>query len=199
MLRTRKILVTLGITVGAVGLGAAVSAAVDGSGAETDGPTTTTSTSTTTTTTTTTTSVPTTTIELPDGTDPDPTSPDETVPGSDVPETPDDVPAPESSADDGEESTDAGGPPDAALFGQCTAFAGRPQPGDSEAWQRLYERAGGDIEGFCAPIVGDHPGRGHGAGPAADPPRSAPGRSGDSDGPPGPPGPPGASRGGPRG
>lgn len=46
-------------------------------------------------------------------------------------------------------------PPEAAeanLYGQCTAFSGREQPGNSQAWLRLQERAGGDIEGFCAEV-----------------------------------------------
>ena len=38
-------------------------------------------------------------------------------------------------------------------FGQCTAFSGRTQPGNSQAWQRLYDTAGGDIEGYCAEIL----------------------------------------------
>ena len=43
-------------------------------------------------------------------------------------------------------------PSEANLYGQCTAFAGRGQPGNSRAWERLQERAGGDIEGFCAQV-----------------------------------------------
>ena len=48
--------------------------------------------------------------------------------------------------------------PEAAsnAFGQCTAFSGRTQPGNSQAWQRLYDTAGGDIEGYCAEILAAH-------------------------------------------
>jgi hypothetical protein len=42
----------------------------------------------------------------------------------------------------------------ANLHGQCTAFAGRAQPGNSRAWERLNELAGGDIDGFCAEVLG---------------------------------------------
>ena len=44
----------------------------------------------------------------------------------------------------------------ANAFGQCTAFAGRPQPGNSQAWQRLYDTAGGDIESYCAGVIAAH-------------------------------------------
>lgn len=154
MQRTRKILVTVGIAVGAVGLGAVASAAVDNiSSDEGDNP----STSTTEATTTTfapattdepaTTAAPTTTVD-----ETAPTSPDTTLPDSDVTEPVDELPGPDA-APDGEEGAD--GPPDAALFGQCTAFSGRAQPGDSEAWQRLHERADGDIDGFCEGVLGE--------------------------------------------
>lgn len=52
-------------------------------------------------------------------------------------------------------------PPEAAeanLYGQCTAFSGRQQPGNSQAWLRLQERAGGDIEGFCAEVFAQRAG-----------------------------------------
>lgn len=41
----------------------------------------------------------------------------------------------------------------ANAFGQCTAFSGRSQPGNSQAWQRLHDTAGGDIEEYCADIL----------------------------------------------
>ena len=63
------------------------------------------------------------------------------------------------------------GAPEASVnaFGQCTAFSGRSQPGNSQAWQRLYDTAGGDIEGYCADILAAH-----GDDPASDEPVEQP-------------------------
>ena len=43
-----------------------------------------------------------------------------------------------------------------AAFGLCRAFSGRAgQPGNSQAWARLNEAAGGDIAGWCAAVLAD--------------------------------------------
>ncbi len=135
----RKILVSLCIGVGAVGLGAAASAAVDGIG---DEPTTTTSTivaggETTTTTVAPVTEPPTTEAPttVPPVTEPPATEAPTTVPPVTEP--------PVAQVDQ-----------PANLYGQCTAFAGRAQPGNSRAWERLDELAGGDIDGLCAEVLG---------------------------------------------
>jgi hypothetical protein len=135
MTNTRKVLVALGVMIGAVGIGAAASAAVDHSA---DDDTVTGSSSTTTTH-----AAPTT----------------ETAPDSSSTTTTQAAPTTEAPAAtegplEGTDEQSAEGPPEAALFGQCTAFSGRSQPGNSQAYQRLEARAGGDIAGFCAEILG---------------------------------------------
>ena len=123
----RRALVSVGIAAGALGLGAGAAAAVDGI---TQGDAGDVEVTTTTTDATTTTSEATTTTTTPaNGAAP---------------------PVAESPSTGGEPESDG------APFGLCNAFSGRSQPGNSQAWQRLNEAAGGDIEGYCAEVLAEH-------------------------------------------
>jgi hypothetical protein len=50
----------------------------------------------------------------------------------------------------------SGGRPAPEAFGLCTAFAGRPQPGNSQGWQRLQDLAGGDVQAYCQQVAATH-------------------------------------------
>jgi len=153
-------------------------AAASTDGAESPDPTTTTTIDETTTTldeTTTTVEEPTTTTTAEPA-----TTTTEAPPTTEVPEPTTTVPAGH------ERGPDPNGP---AKHGLCRAFAGRDgQPGSSQAYARLYEAAGGDIDGFCADVLaGDREARddrhgtgGDDAGSSAGP--AQPGRSGKGTG-----------------
>jgi hypothetical protein len=137
----RRAVVTVGIAIGAIGLGAAAAAAADGpdqtpvisdqsTTTTTDAPSTTTTEASTTTTTepnTTTTEATTTTTEA-------------TTTTTAVPVTP--------AAPSGVDAPEA--------FGLCTAFSGRSQPGRSQGWQRLQDLAGGDVGAYCQQVLATH-------------------------------------------
>ena len=131
MVITRKALVTIGMTIGAVAVGGAASAAVGHlSGPDATVEATTVPTSTTTAESTTTdASTSTSTAETTSTTMATTTT---TAPATTT-------------------TTAAEAP-----FGLCNAFSGRPQPGNSRAWQRLDEQAGGDIEKFCHDALARH-------------------------------------------
>lgn len=88
-------------------------------------------------------------------------------------------------------------PSEVNLHGQCTAFAGREQPGSSQAWLRLQERAGGDIDGFCAQVFAQGGGEDDGAEEPVEQELDAP--SASAGGRPAHAGPPAHARGNGRG
>jgi hypothetical protein len=141
----RRAVATVGIAIGAIGMGAVAAAAADGANpplvpadqstsstivaptSTTEATTTSTEVTTTTEATTTTTTGVTTTTEATTTTTAVPTSPG----------APSGATAPEA-------------------FGLCTAFAGRSQPGNSQGWQRLQDLAGGDVQAYCQQVEATH-------------------------------------------
>lgn len=135
--RSRKVLASVGVLVGAIAVGTVAAAAVDGDPGDPGDDTTTTTEETVVTSSTVDSTTPeeSSTTTTTDTTAPEPElrSPSAT-PGS-VPDEP-----------------GAGDSFVAGAHGLCTAFSGRPQPGNSQGWQRLQDAAGGDVEGYCAQV-----------------------------------------------
>ena len=136
--RSRKVLASVGVLVGAIAVGTVAAAAVDGgSGTPEDDTSTTAEESVV-------------TSSTVDSTTPEESSTTTTSTDTTAPEP--ELGSPTATPGSVQVEPGAGDSFVAGAHGLCTAFSGRPQPGNSQGWQRLQDAAGDDVEGYCAKV-----------------------------------------------